>query len=233
MPPGFIEDVTGAGSLIWDQVKTHVATIQVQHVDSFWEWFNAAHKEIEAAYAIGDTRWLDRQLTHRIRGIEPRLNWEIGPYNDPNFTLVISPSTRENIDLATKIVAAAPVIPMWQFLPAKPPKKMTRLSMELTSRLGAEVCADEWLYRLTAYNGCEFFDIEVFSEVPDSIHDGDLFLLTRRLIEGLVGERLYLERFGAVTVYRPTDTRTREKMMPFRLLGEHVSYLLQKPRKDT
>lgn len=188
--------------------------------------------EIERAYMAGDAGFLAGQLTPRVHSIEARLNWEIGPYYDPDLTLVFSPSVRENIDLAIRVTVAAPEIPNWHFLPAKPPKTMTSLVMRLPFGSEAEICADDWCYRVTAYNNCEFFDIEVFSKAPVCVKESDLLLLTHLLIEALVGEVTYLERIGAVTVYRPSDPRTRERTTALRFLGEHLASLLENGSGD-
>jgi hypothetical protein len=54
-------------------------------------------------------------LTEQIKRIHALLNWEIGPYYHPESTLVISPSVRENIPLAQRIVVAAPDLSGWHF----------------------------------------------------------------------------------------------------------------------
>ena len=196
-------------------------------IAAFWSWFADWHQDVVSAYANGDTFWLDTNLTAQIKRIHPRLNWEMGPYHDPENTLVISPSVRDNIALAQRIVAAAPAIPGWHFLPAKPPKKLGRLVMELPGSAEAKVCADDWVYRLTAYNQREFFDIEVFTDSVGAISSSDLELLTRRLIESLVGELVYLDKIAAVKVIRPVDTQRPDGLTAFRNLGRHLAQLLQ------
>jgi hypothetical protein len=193
---------------------------------AFWSWFKDRHEQIAAAYEAGDNDWLHANITPRVKGIEPRLNWEMGPYHHPDHTFVISPSVRDNIALAERVVAEVPAIPGWHFLPAKPPKELRRLVIELHTVEGAEVDADGWSYRLIAYNRMEFFDIEVFTDDTVPIADDDLELLTHRLIESLVGERLYLERIAHVEVYRPSAEGLPEKRVAFPLLGRHLAHLL-------
>jgi len=202
-------------------------------VVAFWNWFRDWHEDIASAYASGDSFWLDANLTERVKQIERRLNWEMGPYHDPDNTLAISPSVRENIELAQRIVAAAPSLAGWHFLSAKPPKELNRLAMELPGVQGAEVCGDEWVYRLTAYNKIAFFDIEVFTDYAGPAADCHLELLTRRLIECTVGEVPYLEKFAAVKVFRGTEARPPEKLTAFPALGRHIAHLLQQDRSRT
>jgi hypothetical protein len=203
-----------------------VTNFQENLVAAFWKWFKTFHREVEAAYSAGDTAWLDGEFTKRVRAIEPNLNWEIGPYFDPEFALVVSPSIRENIELAKEVICAAPQIAGWHFLPAKPPKQMTRLVITLPFRPEVEICGDEWSYRLTSYNNGEFFDIEVFTDAPSSMLQEDLTVLTHCLIEALIGEFVYLEKIEAVTVYRPTDSRSLENATSLRYLNEHLAGLI-------
>lgn len=199
-------------------------------ITAFWNWFRDWHEDIAAAYAGDDTFWLDSNLTERVKQIEPRLNWEMGPYHDPDNTLVISPSVRDNIRLAKQVVAAAPALVGWHFLPAKPPKELRRLAMEMHGSARAEVCGDEWVYRLTSYNKMEFFDIEVFTDYVGPAADKHLELLTRHLIECLVGEEIYLEKFAAVKAIRGTEPRPPEQLTAFPALGRHIANLLQQAR---
>jgi hypothetical protein len=202
-------------------------------IATFWKWFRDWHGDIVAAYESGDSFWLDANLTERVKQLEPRLNWEMGPYHHPGNTLVISPSVRDNIGLAQRVVAAAPELSGWHFLPAKPPKELKRLAMELSGIAGADVCGDDWVYRLMSYNKMEFFDIEVFTDYVGSASEKHLELLTRRLIECLVGEMIYLEKFAAVKVIRGTEGRPAQKLTAFPALGRHIAHLLRQNRGRT
>jgi hypothetical protein len=196
-------------------------------IATFWDWFAENHEQAATASADGDADWLHANLTARVKRIEPRLNWEMGPYYHPDRTLVISPSVRANLGLARRVVAVAPRLPGWRFLPAKPPKRLKRLAMQLPGVEGAEVCADGWTYRLTAYNQGEFFDVEVFTDVTRPMGERDLETLTHHLIEALLGEEVYLERIAAVTVLRPGDAPAGENVTRFPLLGQHLAHLLR------
>jgi hypothetical protein len=202
-------------------------------IAAFWKWFCDWHGDIATAYGNGDSFWLDTNLSEQVKRLESRLNWEMGPYQHPDNTLVISPSVRENIELAQRIVEGAPALEGWHFLPAKPPKVLKRLAMELPGIAGAEVCGDEWVYRLTSYNSMEFLDIEVFTDYVGPASDKHLELLMRRLIECLVGEVMYLEKFAAVKVIRGEEARPSEKLTAFPALGRHVVHLLRHDRQRT
>src|SRR5437762_10458364 len=97
-------------------------TVRSHRIRAFWHWFAASHEQVASAYAADDLAWLDQNITPRIQGIQPKLRWEIGPYHHPDHTLVISPAIRENVPLAERVVATAPALAGWHFLPAKPAK---------------------------------------------------------------------------------------------------------------
>ncbi|MEZ6052852.1 MAG: hypothetical protein R3C02_15950 [Planctomycetaceae bacterium] len=77
---------------------------QVDSVSEFWGWFTSKADEIRDAYRSGDATWLDRQITPRVLRIEENLNWEIGPYHDPDDTFVLSPTVRENLALTRSAI---------------------------------------------------------------------------------------------------------------------------------
>jgi hypothetical protein len=211
--------------LLADAVRKAQTT---KRIKSFWDWFATNCNHVATAYATDDERWLGSNITPRIKAIQPSLNWELGPYRHPEQTLIISPTIRENLKLSEDVVTAAPEVAAWHFLPAKPPKQLNSLVMKLPGRQGAEVCADDWMYQLTAYNQMEFFDIEVFTDTAaDRVEKTNLLLLTRLLIEALVGERLFLERFADVKVYRPLEQQAGEKASPFPVLGRHLTELFR------
>jgi hypothetical protein len=79
----------------------------------------------------------------------------------------------------------------------------------------------------------EFFDIEVFTDYVGPAADNHLELLTRRLIECLVGEVIYLEKFAAVKVIRGSEALPPEKLTAFPALGRHIAHLLQQDRWRT
>jgi hypothetical protein len=218
----------GTGSLFRSQ-RGDVTTMNIDsRIADFWRWFVDWHLDVAEAYAADDMHWLAANLTERVQRIEPRLNWEIGPYRHPDNTLVISPSVRDNIELARNIAAAAPELPGWHILPAKPPKELTSLAMELPGSPGAVICGDDWSYQLVGYDRMSFFDIEVFTDVSaldGAVSDRDLRLLTHRLIESLVGEVLYLERIADVTIQR-SGVHPAKKTTSLGLLGKHLRHLV-------
>jgi hypothetical protein len=73
----------------------------------------------------------------------------------------------------------------------------------------------------------------VFTDYAGPAADNHLELLTRRLIECLVGEVIYLEKFAAVKAIRAGEGRPPEKLTAFPALGRHIAHLLQQDRRRT
>ena len=159
----------------------------------FWSWFSANSKALRSAYNDGDTDWLDAQISSRVKRVGPTLNWEIGPYAHPDCTFVLSPTIRENLPTTRTAVAHAPRLDGWRFLHAKPRKILNSLDFEAN---GHRINADNWLYRMTAYNGGEFVDIELFFPDDDHRPSGHEPLFCELVVESLIGEELRLDRVG-------------------------------------
>lgn len=169
-----------------------------QAIREFWQWFASSVESIGVAYEESDSFWLRDHVSPRVNRLGHRLNWEMGPYHAPDYTFVLSPTVRENLALTRAIVQAAPDIPGWHFLSAKPPKEL--LDLCFTSGQHS-VSADNWLYTLTAFNDGEFVDIDLYLDEP--IPSRRLF--TELAVESLIGEQMRLERVGLITAH---DSKT-------------------------
>ena len=162
-------------------------------ITEFWSWFSDSAGTLLDAYENGNTDWLNSHPSSRVRKLGAKLNWEIGPYYHPEKTFVLSPTIRANLPLTRTTIARAPRLDGWRFLHAKPRKDLTSLRYEAN---GHSVNADEWLYRMTTYNGGEFVDIELFSPGADDLPTGHEQLFCELAVESLIGEELRLDRVG-------------------------------------
>jgi hypothetical protein len=188
-----------------------------------WEYFSSHVMEIAAAYTSEDYEWLDRKLSPLIKAIAEDMNWEMGPYNYPDQTFVLSPTIRENLSLSRAAVALAPNIKGWVFVPAKPAKELLSLSFEAH---GFQVNADDWRYRMTSYNDGEFVDIELFfesSSAPPAPHEN---MFCELVVEALLGEELRLDRVGDLKPTPVQDVKAVEKASAIRHLKEHIGDVL-------
>jgi hypothetical protein len=188
-----------------------------------WKYFSNHVTEIAAAYTSEDYDWLDRELSPLIKAIAEDMNWEIGPYNHPDKTFVLSPTIRENLSLSRAAIALAPNIRGWVFVPAKPAKDLLTLSFEAD---GFKVNANEWRYRMTSYNDGEFVDIELFFEQSSSPPASHEHMFCELVVEALLGEELRLDRVGYLKPTSVQDVKAVEKASAIRYLKEHIGDVL-------
>lgn len=190
---------------------------------AFWDWFATNSHQIRDAYRRDDHSWLYTQISPRINRIGNRLNWEIGPYHDPDETFVLSPTIRENLPLTRAAIAIAPQLDSWHFLHAKPPKHLVSLTFAVRD---CTINADDWRYRLIAYNQGEFVDIEIFvnagSEIPAAHED----LFCELVVEALIGEECRLDRVGCLMPNVVDDNTTIEKSTRIQHLKDHLAQVL-------
>ena len=200
-----------------------------EHVVNFWHWFATNSRQIHDAYRRDDHEWLDVNISPRIELIGEQLNWELGPYNEPDNTFVLSPTIRENLTLTRAAIMIAPKLDGWHFAFAKPLKKL--LSLEFSAQ-NCTINADDWRYQLTAYNNGEFADIDLFinsSNSPPTVH---LNIFCELVIEALLGEECRLDRIGYLTPNVVDDNTTIENSTAIQHLNDHLSQLLTPTQND-
>ena len=193
-------------------------------ITEFWAWFQAHADQIGRAYAVGDSVWLDDQISPRIARIQENLSWEIGPYHVPENTFVFSPAIRENLPITRDAVARAPEIPGWRFAPAKPRKELNSL---VFTAADSTICADDWRYHLTAYNDGEFVDIELLINGDSGLPPSKETLFSELVVESLIGEECRLDRVGYITHSIVADNRQEGRSTPIRHLGDHLAQVLR------
>lgn len=199
------------------------------HAVQFWNWFESNATHIHDAYRARDCDWLDKQISPRVKSIADLLNWEIGPYHEPDDSFVLSPTIRENLPITRAAIAVAPRLDGWRFLPAKPPKAL--LSLTFSAR-DCTVNADDWRYRLTAYNNLEFIDIEIFVNARTELRPINEDLFCELVVEALVGEERRLERIGYLIPTVVEDNTAIENTTPIRYLKEHLEDLLDPTQSE-
>ncbi|MCR9197827.1 MAG: hypothetical protein NXI04_04250 [Planctomycetaceae bacterium] len=192
---------------------------QQTKIRSFWSWFECHLTEITRACEQSDTAWLNHAITPQVRDLGPSINWEFGPYHNPDQTFVLSPTVRENLPITRAAAAAAPVIDGWHFLPARPRKPLQQLVFEAR---GITVSADGWQYALTSYNDGEFVDVAIVLDHP--IDHAQLF--AELVVEALVGEQRRLERIGQLTTTHLSST-PRDQLTDVQHLHDHLNLVLR------
>lgn len=203
-------------------MKTQLAVVQ------FWQWFAENHDNVSNAYNASDCDWLSANISRRIRQLGDSLNWEIGPYNLPDKTFVLSPTIRENLGLTRAAVKIAPELSGWRFLHAKPRKELNRLVFQSH---GCTVDAEGWQYQMVSYNKGEFVDLMLYINAKGfpSAHDQ---LFAELVVESLVGEELRLDRVGFVQPNIIEEPEAVENTTPIRYLHDHLLTVLAQEEKQ-
>ena len=192
-------------------------------VVAFWSWFLANEARIRLAYDAGSPKELGQLVSPGVAKLSSRLNWELGPYALPKYAFVLAPKSREDVAIARQVVEAAPQMAQWTIYCGKPPKDLSTLTFELD---GAEVCCDDWRYRMTAYNNGEFVDLEIFFEESTAPPNGKEDVLCELLVEALVGQAISLERIGCIDNSEVPDVEQVDRATPMRYLRRHLDDFL-------
>lgn len=150
-------------------------------IHEFWAWFRA-HSD----YPVGDqtpdqlkaglSEWLDRL------GIP---DWEIGPVDESQRFLAISPyGDPEIYPETTRIVALAPSIPGWAFLPARPKKDWD--GVFLWSVRG-QIDVNPWRVVCFKYSD-GFYELAFLDETMPPLPFKEKFALTEFVVMSEIGE---------------------------------------------
>lgn len=199
------------------------AVIDRSTVVAFWSWFLDNEARIRLAYDAGSPEGLDQLISPGVSKLSLRLDWELGPYALPKYAFVLAPKSREDVAIARQVAEAAPQMDQWTIYCGKPPKDLSKLIFKVD---GAEVCCDDWRYRMTAYNNGEFVDLEIFFEKRTAPPDGQEDVLCKLLVEALVGQTLSLERVGCVDSSEVPNVEQVDSATPMRYLRPHLDDVL-------
>src|SRR5690606_1156759 len=96
---------------------------------------------------------VQRILTNKLAEIDPRIRWEVGPYDAHRSFFAFSPNLDlKLLPLTEALARAAPEIPGWIFLSSKPRKQWTSRVIEIKDAEGgvARYNIDTWAYYLTS-----------------------------------------------------------------------------------
>jgi hypothetical protein len=192
-------------------------------ITAFWTWF-AQNADVLAKHldSSDSVRLLTELLSPRVASLDARLRWEVGPGLRAKYGFTLSPAGRRDVlPLTDAIVAAAPHIDDWEFLSGKPPKRW-----DLRFRVaGATVDARSWQYLLVGYNDGEFYDVTLVAKnLPTSLY-GQRETVGYVLVEGLLGERVVIEKIGKVDVVDRAPPDSADRLSQIGDLAGHLIYL--------
>jgi len=188
-------------------------------IKAFWAWFSTISGKLAAN--IEDNSLLD-ELDKRVRGLHPRLSWELGPGRTREWQLVISPNLdRELRELANTVVAEAPVLPDWQFYAARRPKDWNyqfQLESDDVGRVKS-LDASNWKFVLLEYPD-EAYEILLEGEDASSLGDDERWQAAAIVLESILGEDALLDRIAEFELVSELEARFASSSRPIQELRE-------------
>ena len=113
----------------------------------FWQWFQLINGHLHSD--ISNTQLLQK-LDAYVSTIG-KFEWEVGPLDNGDYYLAISPNLNKTLLPATReIIGLAPVCKGWQFLPAKPAKKH-HYAFTMDNQMGKQITVDTTLWKYVLY----------------------------------------------------------------------------------
>lgn len=187
-------------------------------VSEFWDWFRDI-AEVLAANVENSS--LLSKLDTRVRDLDPKLSWEVGPGLSKPWQFVISPNLNRDLrKRAREIVARAPALPAWEFHSARQPKEW-HYKLELGGDK-VPVDASQWTFVLLEY--------------PDGVHevllqgkglpplsDDERWQAAAITLESILGEDMVLDRVNEFELVDQLEPRFAERERPIQDLREAVS----------
>jgi len=187
-----------------------------KRVNEFWHWFESFSDSLAESVTSSE---LISQVDERVRALNPKLSWEIGPGKKNPWQLVISPDMDRNLrQEAQEIVALAPALPKWEFYSARQAKVWNyRFSLRRLDGSEVHVDASSWTFVLLRYpdKTCEVLlkaaDLRELDDVQRS-HAATIVL------ESILGEDMVLNAIDRFELVDRLDVRFEQKARPIQHL---------------
>ena len=187
---------------------------------AFWRCFAEHRRQIEALL-LSDPLRAFLLLEKEVLEIDPRLRVEIGPGQTEENCLVISPAGNlELLPLTTALVAAAPPMPGWQFLPAKPRKEFDRIRFRMADGSHEVFFVEDFRFRLHAWEDTRF-ELHLFHRCG-SFSGTEGYSIGYALIDALLGEESVMRHIARLEM-RSADPTTFSELRVLSELPEFLS----------
>jgi hypothetical protein len=190
-------------------------------LNEFWIWFADNAKSISS---MAHPELLET-LDEKLRQIDPRLSWEIGPGRHEPWLLAISPNLDKSIlNEARKVIAEAPEIPGWELYATRQPKQWD-FKFEIDNDDSHEpICIDasEWQFVLLRYpDGLR----EVLLTGPNlpPLTDDQRWQAAAIVLEGVLGEECLLDNVDEFELVLNLEPRFAGKQKPISALKAAIS----------
>lgn len=202
-----------------------------EQIAAFWDFFVRSAPFLERNFLDQE---MHDELDRRIATLGPLL-WELGPGTAAPMALVISPGGDADwLPVTLQIVTAAPSVPGWEFLPAKPPK-VWDLQFELRDEESvlANIDARSWRYVLLAYDDL-VFDLTIEAANAFGLDEDLRLAAVDVVLDGLLGEARRLQHIGTVDVVKDLGPDLEEGAGEIEDLKPHLDQLVTEgPREES
>lgn len=187
------------------ETEEHRVTENVMNSTSeFFAWLRSNLEHVFVDEAV------QRTLTDKLAEINPRVRWEVGPYDAGRSFLAFSPSLDiQLLPLTETLAKAAPDMPGWIFLSSKPRKQWKSRVIEIEDAEGQFVrySIDPWAYYLTRFNDGEFFDVNLVPYGCEGRPLDDLQYVASLFVEFELGERMFIEFIDRTNIVLPSELK--------------------------
>jgi hypothetical protein len=198
-----------------------MSTKQARSVSEFWSWFRPT---TEAIALNPQSSALLAELDVRVRRLNPKLGWEIGPGLSKPWQLVISPSLNRDLrELAESIVAASPALRDWEFHSARQPKKWD-FKFELEDSKGRgplKLDASTWKFLLLKYPDGKN-EILLKAERQTKLTTKQRRLAATIVLESILGEETLLDGVDDFQLVEKLEHRLSKMLRPIQRLRDAV-----------
>src|SRR5262245_63010979 len=213
--------------------------IDTNLINEFWEWFGSSEKLLSQSHSAGDSATLDRLLRPqmaRLKPLQPRLNWEIGPLDATKTYFAVCPTTIDNIPLAEAIVERAPRLENWGYRvgrPAKPESVRSLLSIEDCNGQLKEFNCEEWRVALkpSIRTGCVDV-LLIASDLPSGIEGVKANTLAYITLDNWLGELTCLTAIGHATVIASQCVPAGIQTMHLNELSTALEHHIERSARD-
>jgi hypothetical protein len=171
--------------------------LDLESVRNFWQWFSFNQNDFGQAFEnVELLHDLDQQISKL-----GNFSWEIGPGENKDNQLVISPNgDADLLTASTAIIALAPELDKWEFYYAKPPKHWN-LVFEFITEQNEEIVIDasKWTYVLLKYPDCTF---EVIIRLPEykMLNEDERIIAAEIFLDSVLGEETRIKLINRIEV---------------------------------
>lgn len=173
--------------------------IDKKSIDSLFAWL------VPVLDKLFNDDQIQSEFSKKLSIFSPKMRWEAGPNGENKYFLAFSPNfDAKLLPLTEAIAAAAPSVPNWTFLSAKPRKQWKSRAITMRNEEGrlTTYVLDDWRYYLVSFKNGEFFDVNLVPNGTDA-SQRELERLGELLLLSEIGEKMLIEFIDRINIVRP------------------------------